>query len=84
MIRPSSAVVTFLACCTTRSTPAVEQSPQPGEQSTIRGLQSRPDDLKAEHGDLVAEHGDLDRQFVVVPPAQAYQLEDSGEGEMEN
>jgi hypothetical protein len=65
------------------STPAAEQSSQPGEQSTIRGSQSRSDDLSAKHGNLVAEHDDLDRQLVAVSPAQAHQLEDLDEGQAE-
>jgi hypothetical protein len=35
------------------STPAAEQSSQPGEQSTIRGSQSRSDNLSVKHGNLV-------------------------------
>jgi hypothetical protein len=65
------------------STPAAEQSSQPGEQGTIRGSQSRSDNLSAKHGTLVAEHDDLDRQLVPVSPAQAHQLEDPGEGQVE-
>ena len=64
------------------STPAAEQSSQPGEQSTIRGSQSRSDDLSAKHGNLVAEHDDLDRQLVPVSPTEANQLEDPGEDEV--
>jgi len=45
--------------------------------------QRRPDHLTAEHGGLVAEHDDLDRQLVLVSPAQAHQLENPGEGEVE-
>jgi hypothetical protein len=62
---------------------AVEQSTQPGEQGTIRGPWCRSDDLTAEHGNLVAEHDDLDRQLVAVPLAEAHQLEDPGEGKVE-
>jgi hypothetical protein len=65
------------------STPAAEQSSQPGEQGTIRGSQSRSDNLSAKHGTLVAEHDDLDRQLVPVSPAQAHQLEDLDEGQVE-
>jgi len=63
--------------------PMVEQPTQPSKQSAIRGPQGRSDDLTAKHGDLVAEHDDLDGQVVPVPPAQAQQLEDPGEGEVE-
>jgi hypothetical protein len=65
------------------STPAVEQSSQPGEQSTIRGSQSRSDDLSAKHGNLVAEHDDFDREITLLAPVQTHQLEDPGEGEVE-
>ena len=62
---------------------AVEQSTQPCEQGTIRGPQCRSDDLTTEHGNLVAEHDDLDRQLVAVTLAEARQLQDPGEGEVE-
>ena len=65
------------------STSSVQESTQPGEQGTIRGSQGRSDDLTTEHGHLVAEHDDLDRQLVPVSPAQAHQLENSDEGEVE-
>jgi hypothetical protein len=65
------------------TTPAVGQSSQPSEQGAIRGSQSRSDDLATKHGKLVAEHDDFDRQLVSVSPAQAHQLENPGEVEVE-
>ena len=65
------------------STLSVEQSAQSGEQSSIRGPWCRPADLATEDGDFVAEHDDLARQLVPVSPAEAHQLEDPGEGEVE-
>ena len=53
------------------------------QQCPILRLQGRPDHLATKHGDLVAEHDDLDRQLIAVSPAQAHQLENPGEGEVE-
>ena len=38
--------------------------------------------MATEHGDLMAEHDDLDRQLAALTP-QPVQLEDSGEGQVE-
>jgi len=65
------------------TTPTVEESSQPGEHGAIWGSQSRSDDLTAKDGNLVAEHDDLDGQIVAVAPTEAHQLEDPGEGEVE-
>jgi hypothetical protein len=64
-------------------TPAVEQSAQPGEEGTIRRQQGRSDYLTAKHGDFVTKYDDLNSQFTVVASAEAQQLEDSDEGEVE-
>jgi hypothetical protein len=60
-----------------------EQSPQPGEQSPIDWSQSRAGHLATQHRHLVAEHDDLDRQVGLITPAQAEQLEDAYEREIE-
>ena len=65
------------------STSSVHESTQPGKQGSILRLQGRPDDLATEHSHLVTEHDDLDRQLVAVTLAEAHQLEDFGEGEVE-
>ena len=39
--------------------------------------------MATEHGDLMAEHDDLDRQLVAALTPQPVQLEDSGEGQVE-
>jgi hypothetical protein len=44
---------------------------------------TRSDHLATEHGNFMAEHDDFNCQFVAVSPAQAQQLEDSGECEVE-
>ena len=46
-------------------------------------MRGRPDDLTAGHSDLVAEHEDFDREITLLAPAETYQLENPGEGEIE-
>jgi hypothetical protein len=65
------------------STSSVHESTQPGKQGSILRLQGRPDHLATKHSHLVTEHDYLDRQLVPVSPAQAHQLENPGEGEVE-
>ncbi len=64
-------------------TPAVEQSAQPGEEGTIRRSQGRSDYLTVKQGHIVTKYGDLNSKFTVVALAEAQQLEDSDEGEVE-
>ena len=65
------------------STSSVHQSNGSGEQGWILWLQGRPEYLATEHSHLVTEHDDLDRQLVAVMAAEAHQLEEFNEGEVE-
>ena len=65
------------------STSSVHESTQTGEQGSILRLQGRPNHLATEHGNLVTEHDYLDRQLLAITSTEAHQLEDPGEGEVE-
>ena len=60
-----------------------DQPAEAGKERSIRGSQSGAGHLPTEDGHLVAEHDDLDGQIAAVTPAQAEQLEDPDEGEIE-
>ena len=57
--------------------------PSAASRARSEGRNAGRNDLTAQHGDLVAEQDDLDRQLVPVAPAELHQLEDPGEGEVE-
>jgi hypothetical protein len=64
-------------------TPTAKQPTQPGQQCSIRGPQDRAGHLAAEDRSLVAERDDFNGRLVAVTLAQAEQLEDFHEGEVE-
>ncbi len=60
-----------------------DQPAEAGKERSIRWSQSRADHLPTKDGDLVPEHDDLDGQISAATPAQAQQLKDPDEGEIE-
>jgi hypothetical protein len=66
------------------ATAPFKEPTQPGKQGSIRRPQGWAVHLTTEHGNLVSEHDDFNDQFTVVASAEAQQLEDSGEGKVDN